>query len=192
MSDIVVHQKDDVFLQIESEAGIAHDLSDFFTFKVPGYKFMPAYRSRAWDGKIRLFSVFGGELYVGLLPYVIEFAERRNLTIEYPKKTAKVTPEETAKFLMGLNPHVNKKAITPYDYQMAAVHHAINQDRALMISPTSSGKSFMIYALVNWYLTKIKRKILIIVPTTSLVEQLYKDFEDYSTSNDDHNTLNGS
>ena len=181
MTDIIVHKKDDVYLNIECEAYIAHDLSDFFTFRVPGYKFMPSYRSRVWDGKIRLFNAFGGELYVGLLPYVEEFAERRELTIiSIPLKTT-TTVVETAEFFNGLDPYVDDESITPYDYQMSAVHHALNHKRALMISPTSSGKSLMIYALVNWYLNTIEKKILIIVPTTSLVEQLYKDFEDYTT-----------
>ncbi len=181
MADIVVHQKDDVYLNIECEAGIAHDISDFFTFRVPGYKFMPAYRSRAWDGKIRLFNAFGGELYVGLLPYVEEFAERRNLTIQSIPLVATVNVEDTERFFKQLDPYVNGESITPYDYQVNAVHHAINHKRALMISPTSSGKSLMIYALVNHYLNITSKKVLIIVPTTSLVEQLYKDFEDYST-----------
>ena len=186
MTDIVVHQKDDVYLNIECEAGLAHDLSDFFTFRVPGYKFMPAYRSRAWDGKIRLFNAFGGELYVGLLPYVVEFAERRDLTIKSLPLAPTTTIEETVKFFSGLDPYVDGKSIVPYDYQVSAVHHGINHKRALMISPTSSGKSLMIYALVNWYLYHIGelRKILIVVPTTSLVEQLYKDFEDYTTGSE--------
>jgi len=181
LTDIVVHKKDDVYLNIECEAGIAHDLSDFFTFRVPGYKFMPAYRSRAWDGKIRLFNAFGGELYVGLLPYVVEFANRRELTIESLEYGPTITPDQTVKFFRDLDPFVGGESITPYDYQMDTVHYGINHKRALMISPTSSGKSLMIYALVNWYLKAIERKILIIVPTTSLVEQLYKDFKDYST-----------
>lgn len=181
MTDIVVHQKDDVYLNIECEAGIAHDLSDFFTFRVPGYKFMPAYRSRAWDGKIRLFNAFGGELYVGLLPYVVEFAERRDLSIKSLPLVATNTIEDTEKFFDVLDPFVSGESITPYDYQISAVHHGINHKRALMISPTSSGKSLMIYALINHYLRIIDKKILIIVPTTSLVEQLYKDFEDYTT-----------
>jgi superfamily II DNA or RNA helicase len=167
-------------------SGLAHDLSDFFTFRVPGYKFMPAYRSRAWDGKIRLFNAFGGELYVGLLPYVVEFAERRDLTIQVPPLVAQTTIEETVEFFSGLDPHVAGEKIVPYDFQVSSVHHGINHKRALMISPTSSGKSLMIYALVNWYLYHIGelRKILIVVPTTSLVEQLYKDFEDYTTGSE--------
>jgi superfamily II DNA or RNA helicase len=180
LTDIIIHKKDDVYLNIECEAHIAHDLSDFFTFRVPGYKFMPAYRSRVWDGKIRLFNAFGGELYVGLLPYVEEFAERKELTIQSLLSVKTTTIEETREFFDWLDPFVGGKSITPYDYQIDTVHHGINHKRALMISPTSSGKSLMIYALINWYLNTIDKKILIIVPTTSLVEQLYKDFEDYS------------
>jgi superfamily II DNA or RNA helicase len=178
--DIVIHKKDDVYLSIDCEPNIAHDLSDYFTFKVPGYKFMPAYRSRAWDGKIRLFNAFGGELYCGLLPYVEEFAVRNNLTIESLPLEGLTTPDETSNFFKGLNPHVSGSPIDPYDYQLEALHHGINHKRALMISPTSSGKSLMIYGLVQWYLKETDRKILIIVPTTSLVEQMSKDFAEYS------------
>ncbi len=102
MSDIVVNVKDDVFLNVECESGIAHELSDFFTFQVPGYQYMPSYRSRQWDGNIRLYNVFGGEVYVGLLNYIIEFANRRNLTIDYPKLGDYETIESTETFVNGL------------------------------------------------------------------------------------------
>ena len=91
-------------MNIECDSGIAHDLSDFFTFRVPGYKFMPAYRSRAWDGKIRLFNAFGGELYVGLLQYVVEFAERKELTIQSLPWKSTTTIEETKEFFNDLDP----------------------------------------------------------------------------------------
>jgi superfamily II DNA or RNA helicase len=184
MSDIVVNVKDDVFLNVECESGIAHELSDFFTFQVPGYQYMPSYRSRQWDGNIRLYNVFGGEVYVGLLNYIIEFANRRNLTIDYPKLGDYETIESTETFVNGLKPHANSNPILPYDYQIKAVNWAISESRALLLSPTSSGKSFMIYSLSQYYMRKINKKILIIVPTTSLVEQLYKDFKDYASEID--------
>ena len=184
MSDIVVTIKDDVFLRVESEMGIAHELSSFFTFEVPGAKFMPAYRSRQWDGKIRLFNVFGGEVYVGLINYIIEFAKHRNYTIEYPQLGDQESLESTETFIKGLNPHSNGNPILPYDYQINAVNWGITESRALLLSPTSSGKSFMIYALTQYYRKKLNEKILIIVPTTSLVEQLYKDFKDYASELD--------
>ena len=55
----------------------------------------------------------------------------------------------------------------------------------LLISPTASGKSLMIYALIRYFVAK-KQKILLVVPTTSLVEQMYKDFEDYGWDPKNH------
>ena len=53
---VIVEKKNDVYLTIDAEPNIQRELSEFFTFEVPGFKFMPAYRNRVWDGKIRLFS----------------------------------------------------------------------------------------------------------------------------------------
>ena len=43
----------------------------------------------------------------------------------------------------------------------------------------------MIYAVVR-YFVETKKKVLLIVPTTSLVEQMYKDFEDYGWNADQY------
>ena len=63
----------------------------------------------------------------------------------------------------------------PRDYQMEAVETAIKYGRQLLLSPTASGKSLIIYLLARWY----NKKTVIIVPTTSLVEQMSKDFVEY-------------
>ena len=68
-----ITKKNEVFLQVNTEPSIARAVSDFFTFEVPGARFMPAYRNRIWDGKIRLYSPSTGELYVGLLPYLTKY-----------------------------------------------------------------------------------------------------------------------
>ena len=80
---MIISKKNDVYLTVETDKGIARELSDFFTFEVPGAKFMPQYRNRMWDGKIRLFSVQTGEIYFGLLSYIEEFAKRNDIEIEY-------------------------------------------------------------------------------------------------------------
>jgi superfamily II DNA or RNA helicase len=67
---------------------------------------------------------------------------------------------------------------SPRKYQVEGVYDALKHNRKLLISPTASGKSLMIYSLVRYYVGK-SQKILLVVPTTSLVEQMYKDFEDY-------------
>ena len=70
---LILEKKNEVYLTIEADADIRRDLSEFFTFEVPGYKFMPQYRNRYWDGKIRLFKYASGEIYYGLLPYIKKF-----------------------------------------------------------------------------------------------------------------------
>jgi superfamily II DNA or RNA helicase len=67
---------------------------------------------------------------------------------------------------------------TPRKYQIEGVYGALKHNRKLLISPTASGKSLMIYSLVRYYADR-GEKILLVVPTTSLVEQMYKDFVDY-------------
>ena len=67
MTDLIIEKKNEVFLKIKAEPHVNQELADHFTFEVPGAKFMPQYRSKYWDGKIRLFSTATGEIYVGLL-----------------------------------------------------------------------------------------------------------------------------
>ena len=142
---------------------------------------MPQYRNKYWDGKIRLFSNHTGEIYVGLLDKLIQFCEDHNYTYEFedneyyglPFQTNDLISKEGVKdYMYSICKHV------PRDYQIEGVYDALKHNRKLLISPTASGKSLMIYSIVRYYVEK-KQSILIVVPTTSLVEQMYKDFEDY-------------
>ena len=168
---IEVSKKDEVFLKITCEASVAQELCDFFTFTVPGHTFMPAYRMKIWDGKIRLFNIHNRLLYSGLLEYVFIFAEKRNYEVKpdgdwwKPRKI-----EKNEKFLESL-----KLPFEPRDYQLEGFHHALSYKKSLLVSPTASGKSLIIYLIVR----ALNVKTLIIVPTTSLVSQLYSDFQEY-------------
>ena len=77
MDQIVVAKLNETFLQISCESSTERELSEHFCFYVPGYKFMPAYKNRVWDGKIRLFDYRKKQLYVGLFNYLKEFADQR-------------------------------------------------------------------------------------------------------------------
>ena len=178
---ISVTKKDEVYLKIKTDLSTDQELNDFFTFDVPGAKFMPLYRNRMWDGKARLYSLYKKELYVGLLPYLKEFAEtlEYDLDINIPD-----IGEETdvKKLTEALKLHAGGKPIQAREYQQDAVDHCIKQGRTLLLSPTASGKSLIIYSLIRYHQAK-GRKQLVIVPTTSLVEQMYGDFQDYSSAN---------
>jgi superfamily II DNA or RNA helicase len=160
------------------------ELSEFFTFEVPGAKFMPMYKNRMWDGKIRLFSPASGEIYYGLLYYVKEFCSRNKIEYiveEGVENERDVVHQVVRDFIRSLRPKSKGKSLKVRDYQINAVHHALSRNRALLVSPTASGKSLIIYSLVRYY-QMAGEKILILVPTTSLVEQMYSDFEDYGWS----------
>ena len=177
---ISVTKKDEVYLKVKTDLSTDQELNDFFTFDVPGAKFMPLYRNRMWDGKARLYSLYKKELYVGLLPYLKEFAEtlEYDLDINIPE-----IGEETdvKKLTEALKLHAGGKPIQAREYQQDAVDHCIKQGRTLLLSPTASGKSLIIYSLIRYHQAK-GRKQLVIVPTTSLVEQMYGDFQDYATA----------
>jgi len=171
--------------------GIAQELSDYFSFFVPGYKYMPLYRNKVWDGKVRLFNVNNHELPCGLLPYVKDFCEKRQYDVEYedsrygpPESVNEVDPNKVMTFIKSLDLHSGGQPIEIRDYQFNAICEGIRRKRAILLSPTGSGKSLIIYVLMRWFLENYDQKALIIVPTTSLVEQMYGDFSDYS-SNDE-------
>ena len=175
-------KKNEVFLKVEAEPHLHKELSEHFQFEVPGAKYMPAVKRRYWDGKIRLYSPGTGEIYVGLYDYLTDYLETKGYHYEVlddkyfgrPNDVEEyVTPEGTAAFIRSL-----RLPFKIRDYQLRGVFAALKFRRKLLLSPTGSGKSLIIYSLVRWHLLK-EREILIIVPTVSLVEQLYKDFQDY-------------
>ena len=176
---LIIDKKDDVYLKIEADEDIRRELGQFFTFEVPGFKFMPQFRNRVWDGKIRLFSYQTGQIYVGLYPYILKWCEDNNVqVVDGTKiKDTKVDEAKVDKFIEALNIPFKVR-----DYQKEAFIHAVRKNRTLLLSPTASGKSLIVYLLVRFNILRLKedkKKILIIVPTTSLVEQLTKDFKDY-------------
>ncbi len=62
---------------------------------------------------------------------------------------------------------------------MDAFVAAIRKRRMLLLSPTGSGKSLIIYLLIRYCMQHEQGKHLIIVPNISLVAQMKKDFAEY-------------
>ena len=176
MSDLILHKKNEAYIQFECDRGIAQELSDYFTFFVPGHQFTPAYKSRIWDGKIRLADLRSFTIYHGLVPYIEVFCKEREYTLEIDSDvsvTQNFSLVEAKEFVDTLKlPHEIR------DYQLKSFVQAIRNKRMLLLSPTASGKSLILYCIIR-YLQLENERGLLIVPTTSLVEQMYKDFEDY-------------
>ena len=133
---------------------------------MPGARFMPAYRNRMCDCKIRLFSQKTNKIYVGLLSYLEDFFKNNELEYvlhENVEDKKSINVNDVNGFVKSL-----KIPFEARDYQFDAICTAIEKSRRLFLSPTASGKSFIIYCLVRYY-RMMNKKTLILVPTTSLV-----------------------
>ena len=181
--DLLIRKKNEVYLKVEADPHINYELADFFTFEVESAKYMQKTRRyKGWDGKIRLYSPATGEIYCGLVSYLTDWATQKGYNYQLEdsenfgnplEENQLVTPEGVGHFVKSLSLPVKMR-----DYQYRAVYESLRYNRRLLLSPTASGKSLMIYSLVRFHVN-VKRKVLIVVPTTSLVEQMYKDFEEY-------------
>ena len=146
---------------------------------------MPAFRNKIWDGRIKLYNPYTQSIYAGLEDYVVQFAKDRSYTIrnDLPKLSDSITRTQVDGFVDTLNPHAVGKRLKPHQHQLDAIYHALNEKRCLLLSPTGSGKSLIIYTICRYLLNILKKedKILIIVPTISLVSQMYSDFFEYAS-----------
>lgn len=166
---------------VECEPYIAQEIYDTFSFYVPGYKFMPAFKRKVWDGQIHMLNKMNGEINAGLLHHIKRFAMDKGYGVVVeesaygiPGQKNKINHMEQLTFMSSL-----KLPFVPRDYQYDAVSHAIENKRCVLVSPTGSGKSLIIYMLFRWYINTHPDKVLIVVPTTGLVEQMFKDFGEY-------------
>ena len=189
MTYITLKKKNEVYVTVHSNEEYVHrELSDYFTFEVPEAKYLKKNpRYKYWDGTIRLYSPSTGALYHGLVDHLQTWANEKQYVVEYEKNDWYGDIVDDNKFvsLPAVKVFMDKiSTIKPRDYQYKAVYEALKNNRKLLLSPTGSGKSLMIYSIVRYYAATAK-KILIVVPTTSLVEQMVNDFISYGWNADD-------
>ena len=127
---MLISKKNEVYLILKDlEQSTLQELTSYFTFEVPGAKFMPMVRNRMWDGKIRIFSPTSGEIYVGLLPYIKKFCDNNDISyiIEEGIENEKVADREMVKgFVNSLKSKSKGKSLKIRDYQFDAIQHAIS------------------------------------------------------------------
>ena len=185
---IVFRKKNDVFLEFASDdRGELRMLSDYFSYRPEGYQFMPAFKNKYWDGFVRMANLKTKTIYCGLTEEIAKFSSDMDVEVEFEGSKHHIPgidqdiPETLLKgFLDALAPHSRGEKIEIRDYQEEAFRTAVAKQRCLLVSPTASGKSLIIYALMRWWREVHERKILIVVPSISLVSQLISDFKDYS------------
>lgn len=180
---LTIEKLDEVYMRVFGDPSVEQELADFFTYEYPGARFTPQYKARLWDGKVRLYDQVRKTLYIGLHQYVDQFCERNGYALTYKGDSIRVDAKYTHETVEGFVKTLKlPEKIEIRDYQIDAIAKGINDERTLLLSPTGSGKSFIIYSLIRYHISK-GNKCILIVPTTSLVEQMYSDFQDYSSVN---------
>lgn len=178
MSDTIsVSKVNEVHLKVTTDPGIRHEIMEHFSFRPTGYQFVPSFKNKVWDGYIRLYNPMKPLLYIGLLDYLKKFCDDRGYKINVSDD---FDPPESldAQYVKELA-ILLKTPYEPRDYQIEYVLNALNSGRSLSLSPTSSGKSFIIYLIQQHYMRQHHQRTLIVVPTVSLVYQMASDFISY-------------
>jgi superfamily II DNA or RNA helicase len=186
VADIVADKINEVYVRVTGEPAVEKELHEHFKYQMPNFKFTPAGRKGKWQGWIHLYNARTHELPAGLLRYLFEFARDRKYTIKYNPNLFvynNFSVLEAAEYIKSLNIHSGGKPLAARDYQEVALAKAVRYKKLTMISPTSSGKSYIIYCFMRWLLDNGQNLGLLTVPTTALVEQMHSDFKDYSTAN---------
>jgi superfamily II DNA or RNA helicase len=194
MSETVsVVPHDATYDRLEStDSGIFFELGEAFTFFAPNYKFHPAYKMKRWNGKIALFNPFKKLFPVGLRGELQKFCASRgfNFELKVDETNSSFTEEDAKAFVasLGLPTELNGVPFEVRDYQLDAFLKAVQTGRLVLLSPTASGKSLIIYLMLKYY----QKKTLVIVPTLGLVSQMTGDLIEYGMKADDiHQIFSG-
>lgn len=174
---IRITKADELFVRVDADNGILYELSEHFSYYVEGYKFMAAYKSGSWDGKIKLFNARNRTIYSGLISDIKKFANRYEYSIEIDDGAKPINTLPDLKAFVKTIPDI--AVLEPYSYQMEAFAGALIENKSIVLSPTASGKSFMIYLIVRFLMEYVEGKILVVVPSISLVDQMVGDFTSY-------------
>ena len=186
MVDCTISKKNEIEIHLDAEPHLIREVSEAFSFDVEGASFSPAYRKKYWDGKIRLLSTATQCLPAGLVYQLCRWLDNHNYSWDFEhSKFYGVPYEEDQKIIYeGVEWFMNNiSVVKPRQYQVDTVYQALREYRKTIVSPTGSGKSLMIYSIAR-YMETTGRRVLIVVPSKSLVEQMAGDFIDYGWSAD--------
>ena len=173
--DLEFNKINETYLQIKCNDGIAHELHDYFTFTVDNFRFMPAFK-RGWNGKKYLFNLRTRMIYSGLYKDIIQFCKDYDYSFSsFDEDKKYIDRDKLIQWIKTL-----KLPFEPRDYQLESLINCITNKRNIVISPTGSGKTFIIYLLCRF----LNLKTLLIVPSVGLCSQMMSDFKSYGYEDD--------
>lgn len=187
--DIIISKLNSTWMQIRCrEVYMEMEIGEKFSFKVDNAQYDPRVKSGRWDGIKRLYNRTHKRMYNGLLYELVKFLTKQEYTFTIDPElipTSDVKRQDIIDLCNELiKPHDKGEPIEPYDYQFDAVEYMLQASRSICLAATSAGKSLSIYMAIRLYQLAEEldgKRIIVVVPSKMLVEQLYADFENYST-----------
>ena len=189
MKDLKILKFNESFLKIESDdIGIIEDIYENFAFLIKNHRYDPRVVAGKWNGVKHLFDKRKRTLYSGLLLDLLELCHKRKYTFDIDQSLLNQDSISIEDLKHIVEDVIEPKAkdgskLVPYDYQYAALQYQLSMNRSVSIASTSAGKSLIaylslrVYQMMGDYSTK---KMMLVVPTKNLVEQMFNDFKEYS------------
>lgn len=158
---------DNLMTQLETDnPDIIATLRDKYSFSVPGYQYSPAYRSRRWDGKKRYFNS-SGKFRTGLLSRILKDLEKIGAKdIEWVNK-----PEEEEFSIPSVGDFKYR------EYQESAIHQCLKNKRAIIDSPTGSGKTLIMAGCIAALQQGSDLTALVLFREKGILKQTYEFFK---------------
>lgn len=187
--DVYISKLNSTWMQVRCrEVYMEMEIAERFSFKVDNAQYDPRVKSGRWDGIKRLYNRTHKRMYSGLLFELVKFLSKQEYSFKIDPELLAVSDVKRDDVITLckdlIKPHDGGKPIEPYDYQYDAVEYMLQSGRSICLAATSAGKSLSIYMAIRLYQLADElegKRILIVVPSKMLVEQLYADFENYST-----------
>lgn len=148
-------------------------LYEQFGIFVDGYRYMPAYQLRRWDGKNHFFSETGvtyTKLLEEVIPYLVSWNYELNL--EDKRQVLPIIKDRIDENFFG----EGVRTIRPY--QVDVVNKILDAGSGFAICATGAGKTMMCAALAA-VLYAHKLQTVVIVPSTDLVDQTANEFREF-------------
>lgn len=125
---------------------------DALSWYVDGYKFMPAYVAGRWNGKISLFTETG-HTYFNLIEEVLPIFEAAGYTFDVEDRRldySHITDQITLPTADMFSDYCwkNGEPVILRDYQVAAVHAAIQSGAGMLEMATGAGKAQPLHSVV--------------------------------------------
>lgn len=188
---------DPVYVHVDISASDPKEVRKLQTYIFASMTYFDQNKAKSWECRegfkspmVYFFNKEENLLPIGLVPRMCKLVQNRfqNVTFKLDKAVrdlfvppkGELTMDDVKAYAATLNIHNlhSGTPLVPYEHQIKLATRAINGRRISLLACTSAGKSLSMMIIARYLVERERKKVLIVVPSTNLVEQLFSDFHD--------------